>query len=79
MYYCLGNIIVAFTIFSFENGTNRKSRLTIRPGLAGTVPVLRPCPGVPAVLSNCPGFLYRIEDQLIIGKETWAAGVKTFF
>ena len=50
-----------------------------RSGLAGTVPVLRPCPGVPAGLSNCPGFLYRIEDQLINGKETWAAWVETFF
>ena len=54
-------------------------RLTIHPGLAGTVPVLRPCPGVPAGLSNCPVFLCRIEDKLIIGKQMLAAGVKTFF
>ena len=54
-------------------------RLTIRTGLAGTVPVLRACPGVQAGLLNCSGFLYRIEARLIIGKETWAAGVKTFF
>ena len=32
-------------------------RLTIRPGLAGTAPVLRPCPGVPAGWSKCPFFL----------------------
>ena len=54
-------------------------RLTIHPGLAGTVSVLRPCPGVTAGLSKCPGFLYRTKDHLLIGKETWAAGVKTCF
>ena len=32
-------------------------RLTIRPGLAGTVPVLTPCPGVPIGRSKCPGNL----------------------
>ena len=54
-------------------------RLTIRPGLAGTVPVLRPCLEVTAGLSKCPGFLYRTEDYLLIGKETFAARVKTCF
>ena len=32
------------------------ARLTIRPGLAGTVPVLMPCPGVPTGWSKCPGY-----------------------
>ena len=31
-------------------------RLTIRRGLCGTVPVLRPCPGVPAGWWKCPVF-----------------------
>ena len=31
-------------------------RLTIRPGLCGTIPVLRPCPGVPAGWWKCPVF-----------------------
>ena len=33
-------------------------RLNICPGLAGTVSVLRPCPGVPAGWWKCPGFLF---------------------
>ena len=37
------------------------TRLTIRPGLAGTVPVLRPCPGVPAGWSKCLGFVFFLE------------------
>ena len=54
------------------------SRLTIRPGLAGTVPVLRPCSGVPAGWWKCPGFLFVCEGHSKIRKNT-VAGVKNFF
>ena len=53
-------------------------RLTIRPGLAGTVPVLRPCSGVPAGWWKCPGFLFVCEDHSKIRKNTMA-GVKNLF
>ena len=33
------------------------ARLTIRPGLAETVPVLTPCPSIPTGRSKCPGYL----------------------
>ena len=56
------------------------TRLTIRPGLAGTVPVLRPCPGAPAGWWKCPGFLFVCEDHSKIRKNAWVAGViKDFF
>ena len=54
-------------------------RVIIRPGLAGTVPVLRPCPGVPAGLVEMSRFFFRCDDHSIIRKKTRAAGVKTFF
>ena len=44
----------------------RQPRLTI---LAGTVPVLRPC----------PGFLFVCEEHSKIRKNMWFAIVKTFF
>ena len=37
-----------------EKKTNVINRLTIRRDLAGTIPVLRPCPNVPAGRSKSP-------------------------
>ena len=54
-------------------------RLTVRPGLAGTVPILRPCFRVQAGWWKCPGFLFVCDDYKKIGKNLWLAGVKIFF
>ena len=54
-------------------------RLTIRPGLCGTVPVLRPCPGVSAGWWKCPDSLFVCEGHSKIRKNTRVAGVETFF
>ena len=54
-------------------------RLTIRPGLCGTVPVSRPCPAVSAGWWKCPVFLFVCEGHSKIRKNTRVAGVETFF
>ena len=56
-----------------------KIRLTIRPGLAGTVPVLRPCPGVPAGWWKCCGFLFLCEDYSKIRKNRGSLECRPFF